>query len=254
MDRTPRVVFSLLTVLCVITVAVYGCRDSGRTETRDGGISVEVPCDDGRNGNEQNRDTRIDGGEEPRKLPKLVLAGFGENPQKHESFGDINHPVHPRVESVFALLCARKAAHPDDHAGFQSLAESRGVKANRFDVEVQIHVPGTQGTESVPYGPLESLGLRETIRSRNFIDGFAPVHALEGIAESFPAIKSIRPLRRRRPRAVTSEGVSRTGASGWKSRGLDGSGVKVAVLDSDFVWAAEAAARGELPSNVTTKA
>ena len=58
----------------------------------------------------------------------------------------------------------------------------------------------------------------------------------------------------RRPRpTVTSQGVSETRASTWQSAGLDGTGVKLAIVDLGFQGLATEQAAGHLPLTVTTK-
>jgi hypothetical protein len=54
------------------------------------------------------------------------------------------------------------------------------------------------------------------------------------------------------PDAVAGEGVGSTNASAWLSRGYDGSGVKIAVIDLGFAELAAAQASGDLPASLTT--
>ncbi|MDQ1425027.1 MAG: hypothetical protein QOD72_2525 [Acidimicrobiaceae bacterium] len=58
----------------------------------------------------------------------------------------------------------------------------------------------------------------------------------------------------RAPRSVaTSQGVSSTGASIWQSAGLDGTGVKVGIVDVGFQQLATEQAAARLPRNLTTQ-
>ena len=58
----------------------------------------------------------------------------------------------------------------------------------------------------------------------------------------------------RRPRpTVTSEGVSESGAAAWQNAGLDGTGVKLAIVDLGFQQLTTEQAAGHLPLTLTTK-
>ena len=53
--------------------------------------------------------------------------------------------------------------------------------------------------------------------------------------------------------AVTGEGIAASGADAWHTKGYQGQGVQVAILDSGFRYYTDAQASGDLPANLTTK-
>src|SRR5207249_11198319 len=52
---------------------------------------------------------------------------------------------------------------------------------------------------------------------------------------------------------VTDEGVAFANATAWQSAGIDGSGVKVAVIDRGFIGYTSAQLSGDLPLSLTTQ-
>ena len=67
-----------------------------------------------------------------------------------------------------------------------------------------------------------------------------------------PRVTRVSEPRRPRP-TVTSEGVSESGATAWQNAGLDGTGVKLAIVDLGFQHLTTEQAAGHLPLTLTTK-
>ena len=98
---------------------------------------------------------------------------------------------------------------------------------------------------------VEDLGAEVDAISRSYMRAYVPVSKIKRLAEH-PDVAVISapigPVPTDYGTAV-SEGVALTGASDFHDAGITGAGVRMAVLDSDFVGLNEAIAAGELPED-----
>jgi hypothetical protein len=75
-----------------------------------------------------------------------------------------------------------------------------------------------------------------------------PINQLKNIAENVPGIKRIRSLIRPVYDAVSGEGIELMNADTWHTEGVDGTGVKIAVIDGGFDNLTEAQTNGDIPA------
>jgi hypothetical protein len=83
----------------------------------------------------------------------------------------------------------------------------------------------------------------------DLVQALVPPAALETLAAN-PAVAYVREPARFTPDAITSEGVSASGAAAWQSQALTGQNVKVGVIDSGFTGYQTRQAQGDLPGNL----
>jgi subtilisin family serine protease len=80
------------------------------------------------------------------------------------------------------------------------------------------------------------------------VQAAVPNRALAQLAAS-AAVRRVRPPARPFPLGVPGEGVSTTNASAWHAVGVDGAGVKIAIIDIGFAGLAARQAAGEIPTS-----
>jgi len=114
-------------------------------------------------------------------------------------------------------------------------------------VRVVVHVLPT--AENTLASHLGRLGLEIELARGDLVQGLIAPADLESLA-THPSVSWVRPPLVPLP-LVTSEGVGLTGADQWQSQGIDGTGVKVAVLDVGFQGYLSLLG-SELPPSVTT--
>lgn len=142
----------------------------------------------------------------------------------------------------------RLAATANDTMQFRAMAQQADIKIkdNRVRVTVECQ-PGQkeQGLELVRgAGEVEST-------YGDMVQALLPVNTVNALAEN-PAVRYIQLPYQPVPAAIVSEGVSLIGADDWQTAGYDGSGVKVAVLDTGF-QGYTALLGTELPATVTAQ-
>ena len=110
-----------------------------------------------------------------------------------------------------------------------------------------------EAAASILRARIEFLGGRVETRSRNLIQAFLPLDALEGLAGD-ALVKYVRLPLRPIKLQVTSEGVSRTGADKWRTIPAyrTGAAAKICILDIGFLGY-ESLLGSELPSSVTAR-
>lgn len=84
------------------------------------------------------------------------------------------------------------------------------------------------------------------------IEAFVPAAALEGLARN-PRVRYVGRTALVNPDATGDEGVAASNAAAWQGAGVDGSGVKVAIIDLGFIGYTNAQATGDLPGSVVTQ-
>jgi len=153
----------------------------------------------------------------------------------------------PGLEKVGPRLAALHAAFmKGGTAGVSALASRWGVSVDQDRVQAVL--------EFAPGGPVDeagatALGAKVERRYRHLLQAWVPFNRLPAVAGGVPGLVRMRlPFR---PHAVVeSQGVGITGAADYHALGLDGSGVKVAIIDLGFIGLSNAQAAGELPGDV----
>jgi hypothetical protein len=95
------------------------------------------------------------------------------------------------------------------------------------------------------------LGGRVEGSWRNLVQALVPRSSLPTLSK-LDSVRYVRPPYRLVEDAVPGEEVAASLASAWQSKGVTGTGVKVAVIDGGFQGLADRQATGDLPATVTT--
>lgn len=99
---------------------------------------------------------------------------------------------------------------------------------------------------------VSALGVSRTAieTTSTLVKATVSLSQLADLASRVTGISFIRPPYIPYPLATTSQGVAAIGADAFHSSGLDGSGVKIAVIDLGFAGLSQAQANGDLPYSV----
>jgi hypothetical protein len=152
--------------------------------------------------------------------------------------------ANPNLDSRLNQLSSA-AASPGQLAPF---AQQQGISLAGGMVRViAVAVPGqTQAASEAA----SRLGTVETTYE-DLVQVLVPASQLSRLAES-ASVRFVRMPYEAMPDAVTTEGVAITGANSWQGAGINGAGVKVAVLDVGFSGYATRQTAGDLPASITT--
>jgi len=157
---------------------------------------------------------------------------------------------------------AKKNSHPKMSSYLQKLEKQykEGANAQRMIAQgmnissddpdkVTVYLmsePGTSMDEDVLY----NLGAQIVKQADNVTKAKVPIDMLTAVADTVNGVSYMKAPDKLIPVAVTSEGVSLTGAYTYHNAGYTGSGVKVAVFDVGFIGLSGAILSNELPNNV----
>jgi subtilisin family serine protease len=133
----------------------------------------------------------------------------------------------------------------DDLAAGQPVRPASASGGGRSHVRVVVEA----GTAAEATAAVEAAGGVVTTALQTMVKADVPAGALGRLSEA-PGVVTVREPQKLRPN-VMSEGVANTGANAWQSAGLNGTGVKVAVLDVGFTGYTTKLGT-ELPASVET--
>ena len=127
-------------------------------------------------------------------------------------------------------------------------------RASRRSGELQVIVEplAGRGSDTLPLAALRALGAHVDASSRSFVRISAPPAVLRRAAElgEIRALRfPLRPIPVDGAGSVLSQSVALTGASALQAAGINGSGVKVAVLDVGFLNLSAAKTSGDVPAS-----
>lgn len=157
--------------------------------------------------------------------------------------------VNPKLQTALQELSRAAQARP---MALSELAKDRGIDLAEEDRIKVIIKPVSGSVSRINEAALKALGGIIEAPTDSLMRINVPVSRLEAIANQVDGISFIRLPYKPRPLAVTSEGVSLTGADDFHSAGYYGQGAKVAVIDLGFDGYTEARNAGELSSVVYT--
>jgi len=156
--------------------------------------------------------------------------------------------AHPKIEAtLYQLVGLVGEGHWD-----QAEAYARACEVTLQGRRVRVVLEGDSGATAALASAARAKGLIVEATYRNRVQILAPIASLLDVA-GLPSVRHVRLPCRPHIQAVTSEGVTRTGADLWQAAGYGGSGVKVAILDLGFKDHASLIASGELPADVVTQ-
>lgn len=154
------------------------------------------------------------------------------------------HQVPLRLQGVLAQL----AQASSQGQSLEPLARSRGVALAQGRVQVVVEA---QSAAAIPAIALElaSRGAQGVSSYQLWIQAKVPVDQLIPLSNA-RGVRYVRVPYVAKPASVISEGVSLIGALDYQRLGLQGNGVKIAIIDLGFEGLAEAFANGELPAHI----
>jgi hypothetical protein len=136
------------------------------------------------------------------------------------------------------------------------LQEARLHGAGRAgELRVIVEPPLGSGADALPLAALRALGARVDAQSRSFVRISASPAVLRRVAEldGIRALRfPLRPIPVDGAGSVVSQSVALTGASARQALGIDGNGVKVAVIDVGFISFSTAQQSGDIPASAIT--
>ena len=155
---------------------------------------------------------------------------------------------HPHLEGALIELWKVASTQPELCSFW---AQQKGITLKDELVEVVIK-PALANSNMVDFARLKSLGALVELVSKDLVLALVPPDRLVEVAETVPGVAFVRRPYRPHALAVTSEGVSLTGASTFHSAGYYGQGAKVAIIDLGFQGLTAALNAGELANVVYT--
>ncbi len=154
-----------------------------------------------------------------------------------------------RLDAAVASIARIRRADGAAPALGEARARDLDVSAN----SVEVVVTARPGRSAAVHDLVGSVGGRVVRQYDRLVKAFVPVAALETVGSN-AAVELVRQPLRLQSFATIGQGVAATRASLSLPPGVNGSGVKVAIIDSGgFEGLAALQAAGELPAGVTTK-
>ncbi len=143
----------------------------------------------------------------------------------------------PKLDSAFVALAAR------DGAAARSFAKQRGIDVEADAARVSVLAHDVAGARAA----LRSAGAT-AVRSAGgrVLEARVPTDALRSLAAS-SSVKYVAQVPSVEALATNGEGPAATGGDAWHAAGVDGTGVKVAIVDLGFTGLAASQARGDIP-------
>jgi hypothetical protein len=150
---------------------------------------------------------------------------------------------HAKLDSALAALAER------DTASAPAYARRHGVDLVTGDVRVSVLARSVAGARTALRGAgassIRSAGGRvlEARVPRTSVKALAAAGAVSYVAQTLEPVAM----------ATNGEGPAATGADAWHAAGVDGAGVKVAIIDLGFIGLADSKTRGDLPASTTNR-
>ena len=166
---------------------------------------------------------------------------------------DHNPVVDGALEALLEAVRASGSSPSSATSALAHIAVKYGVpfSSSTGTITVVLESRPGQSTASMA-ATLSSLGVsRSTIKTTStLIKAAVTPSQLSDLATRVGGIAFIRPPYTPFPMATSSQGIAVIGADAFHAAGLDGSGVKIAVIDLGFAGLSQAQANGDLPYSV----
>ncbi len=164
-----------------------------------------------------------------------------------------NEPPTARMRRLPRLQAAISQLHEHMVQGGATAARQFAASHRLWmDEQERVRVyllPETGGSPAtIDARALAALGVKIIKGNPGFLQVWAPVSRLAEIATQVGGLRAVQAPVLPVPETI-SEGVALTRASNWQTLGVDGSSVKVAVLDGSFDSISTAIAAGDLPGD-----
>jgi hypothetical protein len=146
-----------------------------------------------------------------------------------------------------SLVAIERTAQAESVAAALGKARDAGMSVVGAQVRVIVEasggsLAGTETAVAVAGGTVEA-------GYANLVQASVPIDALKTLAND-PSVAYVRPPAASTSYAVTGEGVVASGANTWQAAGVNGSGVKVGVIDFGFTGYQQRQASGDLPASL----
>jgi hypothetical protein len=131
------------------------------------------------------------------------------------------------------------------------LAQSKKMIKQEGVVGVIIY-PENRKSSDVNVSLLDSYGIKYRV-SRSFIYADIPLDYLEAVVKELKNVHYMNIPSKIVKEVITTQGLAAIGADKYQAKDYKGKGVKVAIIDVDYMDYDKAITAGELPSNLITK-
>ena len=167
--------------------------------------------------------------------------------------------INRRVLAVIIGVLLTVAAPFPGHAGPPPLSDPKprpaqpridGRLADEPSGAVTVEVFGNGGSRAV-LRALAAVGASDVVAVGDAAIATLPASALAALGAD-PQVRWVRPASLPYPEAVTGQGVAFIDANDWQAGGVNGAGVKVAIVDLGFAGYTSRQAQGDLPPSLTT--
>ena len=155
---------------------------------------------------------------------------------------------HPKLDSQLAALSRTLQQRGVGAA----LDEARQRRLGTKDVRVRVVIEAAPNARAAVAAGAASLGGTIEAEYANLVQALVPIQALDALAGRADVIR-VAPPAIPEPLAVTGEEVAATGANAWHAAAINGTGVKIAIIDLGFGGLAARQAAGDLPAGVVTQ-
>lgn len=176
-----------------------------------------------------------------------LAAGLAAGPSSAAQ----NQP--PSARAKMDSHVAAVAAAVRTGGGERAARAARMEELDSVGAAVQVVVEAAPGRRRGALTALASAGARVEAEAANLLLALVPATSLAAVAVD-PAVAYVRSPLVPHADAVAGEGVTSgaTNAAEWHSRGWNGAGVKIAVIDVGFAGWTSRRAEGDLPASLTT--
>jgi hypothetical protein len=186
----------------------------------------------------------------PAPSPQTPQPGSDDGRQLERFTGGRPGPTdkHPKLDSQLAALSRILQERGPGVA--RDEARTRGLTTS--DTRVRVVIEAAPNARASVAAGAASLGSTTEAEYANLVQAMVPIQALAPLAGRADVIR-IAPPAIPVPLTVTGEEVVATGANAWHAAAINGTGVKVAVIDLGFGGLAARQAAGDLPVGVVTQ-
>ena len=171
---------------------------------------------------------------------------YGQMPNQRVASYPLSKTSQPKLES--SLAEAVSLLHSSGEPSALTAANQAGTTIVAGGVRVIVQAQPGQVDEARRH--VVSAGASAEQDYNDLLQVLVPIRDLERLV-NHPSIRFVKPADEGQSLAVT-EGSNVIGAATWQLTGVDGSGVKVAIIDGGFVSGYGSKLGTELPASVTT--
>ena len=165
-------------------------------------------------------------------------------------FGHLKAKYNAKLKFPVQYLLEKNGLSQANDEEFTDYVKSYGFATKGKKVKVAVEF-SNDVEELVTENVIKRYEIDDFVAGKKWFKGYLPVNKIERILDEFPEITSINQVKLAKHTALTTEGLSLVNGTEWQSAGNDGSGVKVAIIDSGFQYISNMVANGDFTSTYT---